>query len=109
MTTTLTQPTISGSAGEVEQFAAEQGMTGTLFGRYEAAKRIFHQASGVRLEVYEDPEDSTWISVYFVIEGWAESVEVTLKSTTSGIKSFTTFRQTRTGALATLWNEQFEI
>ena len=80
MTTTLTQPMIPGFAGEVEQFAAEHGMTETLFGLYEAANRIFHQASGVRLELYEDPEDSTWISVYYVIEGWAESVEVTLKS-----------------------------
>lgn len=70
MTTTLTQPTIPGFSGEVEQFAAEHGMTETLFGLYEAANRIFHQASGVRLELYEDPEDSTWISVYFVIEGW---------------------------------------
>ena len=77
MTTTMSRPVIPGFAGEVEHFAAQHGMTDTLYAIYDEATRIFHTARSVRVELYTDHEDSRWVSVFFVIEGWPLSVEET--------------------------------
>ena len=77
MTTTMSRPVIRGFSGEVEDFAAEHGMTDALFAIYQEATRIFHAAQGVRVELYTDHEDSSWVSVFFVIEGWPLNPEQT--------------------------------
>ena len=69
MATTLTQPTIPGFAGEVGQFADEQGITDIAFAIHQVAWRLFPMAAQIRLELHEDPEDSEWRYLEFVIDG----------------------------------------
>ena len=77
MTTTLTQPTIPGFAGDVEQFATEHGIINAIVAIHEVTQRIFDQARDIRVELYVDHEDPSWISVYFVIEDWPLPYEAT--------------------------------
>ena len=77
MPTTLALPVIPGFAGEVEQFAAEHGITDAVFAIFDVTRRIFHQAKQVRVESYVDHDDESWDSVYFKIVDWPLSVEAT--------------------------------
>lgn len=70
MTTTMTNQVIPGFSGEVEQFVAEHGITEAIYSIYEVTQRLFRQSKQVRVELYADHEDSSWVSVFFVIEGW---------------------------------------
>lgn len=63
------RPPIVGFAGAVEQFAEEHGITDVVFAIYEVATRLFPMASGIRGELGEDCEDSSWRHVDFVIDG----------------------------------------
>ena len=75
MSTTLARPVIPGFAGEVEQFAAEHGITDAVLAIFDVTRRIFHQAQEVRVELYVDHDDESWVSVYFKIVDWPLSIE----------------------------------
>lgn len=70
MTTTLSRPTIPGFDGEVEQFVTEHGIADAVFNIYEVTSRCFQRSPRIRVELYVDHEDSSWVSLYFVIEDW---------------------------------------
>lgn len=70
MTAAISDRQIPGFVGEIEQFVTEHGITDAVFNIYEVTCRHFHLSSRIRVELYVDHEDSSWVSLYFVIEDW---------------------------------------
>ena len=75
MPAALSPPQIDGF-DDVESFAAEHGLTDTLFAAYEILDRLYSTTQSIRVELYDDPEDPDWKPIFFVVMGHEEFCEV---------------------------------